>query len=253
MMAPKAAKLVILTKSKRKRGQRAKLTMANILGMAVFLLGEGGVERFSLRRLAKAMFVQPRSIQGRFKGGLTSFWLSLAQFALRDLAKPPTPSDTADSYIRDLFRAALKSFRGRPALAGIVAREMARNYAIAPRLTERVLVALYAGGLAAPERIAALDVVFGVLAGLLLIETGTETTEKAHAQAITAQVSALPTIEFPELTKRATGLADRIAKRPGQGETIADRYAELVILSLKLATPKKRAKPLPKEVAVASE
>jgi hypothetical protein len=227
--------------------------MAKILDMAVYLLGQGGVERFSLRRLARVMRVQPRSIQGRFKGGLTSFWLSLAQFALRDVAKPPTPSDTADSYIRDLFRAALKSFRGRPALAGIVAREMARNYALMPPLTERVMVALHAGGLAEPERIAALDVVFGVLAGLLLIETGTMTTEKAHAQAITAQVPALPAIEFPELRKCAEGLADRIAKRPSQDETIADRYAQLVILSLKLATPKKRAKPVPKEVAAVSE
>jgi hypothetical protein len=224
----------------RKRGQRAGLTTDRILNFAIHLLGRG---RFSLRGLAKGLLVEPRAIQGRFDGGLATFWPSLAQFALVNIARPLAPSDNAASYIRDLFRAMLKTFRNNPALAGIVAREMAGNYALVPRLTERVLVALRAGGLSESERIAALDIVFGAMAGLLLIETGTTTTQKAHADALIEQLSGLSPTEFPELTNCAKSLADRIAKRPHYDETVADRYADLVILRLKLTSAQKRNKP----------
>jgi hypothetical protein len=144
--------------------------------------------------------------------------------------------------MRDLFRTADKTFRKNPALAGIVAREMAGNYALLPSLTDRVLVALHAGGLGENQRIAALDLVFGVLAGLLLIETGTATIHKGHSDTLIKQVSGLSKTEFPELTRCAKSLADRIAKRPQHDETVADRYADLVILRLNLAA-QKRTKP----------
>ena len=204
IIAPRGTdvRLRILRK-RRKRGQRAGLNMDKILDEPIFLLDQGGIERFSLRRLSRALLVEPRAVQARFKGGLTTFWPSLARFALAEIARPFTPSDDAETYIRDLFRAALRTFRNKPALAGIVAGEMAGNYALVPRLTERVLVALQAGGLGEDERIAALDLVFGALAGLLLIETETTRTQKAHTDALIEQASGLSTTEFPELTRCA--------------------------------------------------
>jgi hypothetical protein len=152
-------------------------------------------------------------------------------------------NDRPVSYIRELFRTALERFRKHPALAGIVAREMARNYALVPWLTDGVLDALDASGLGEHERIVALDLVFGVLAGLLLIETGTAQTEKARAEALREEASALSAAVFPQLTTSAKALVNRIVKRPGQDAASADRYADLVILSLKLGSTQKISKP----------
>lgn len=51
-MAIEPARRIKIAKSTRKRGQRAQLTMEKILSVAAFVLEQGGVERFSLRRVA---------------------------------------------------------------------------------------------------------------------------------------------------------------------------------------------------------
>jgi AcrR family transcriptional regulator len=234
----------IKAQPKRKPGQRAGLTMEKILQTATDLIEKSGLDGFSLRHLAKELKVHPRAVQARFKGGVGMIWPPLAHRLLADLARPFLPEDNGASYIRDLFREALSRFHGRPMLARIIALTLSGDDMLVPRLTERVLVALRAGGLSQDKRIAALHIVMGVLIALISIEAGNSKSGQAEAdaKAMLARIEALPKTEFPELVKCAQPLATRIVERVQKDLNAADRYADVVILGLKLNLPKKGSK-----------
>jgi AcrR family transcriptional regulator len=229
--------------SKRKPGQRAGLTMDEILKAAAELIEKTQLDGFSLRRLAQVLEVHPRAIQVRFKGGFDTLLPPLAAYLLAQVARPLTPEDTAVSYLRDIFRRMLDTFHGRPALARIVARMLADNELLVPPLAERILVALRAGGLSRNERMDALHMVLGTLIGLLALEAGNSIGGKIDAKAALIGIEKLPKTEYPELKAGAQILATRMVERNHKNLSVADRYANLVISSLKLVPQKKGALP----------
>ena len=104
-------------KEKRKAGTRAGLTKPAIAAAAAKLIESVGANRFSLRKLAKALAVGPTTIHFHFEGGVGSVSSAVAQQALAGVTRPFKPKEEPAGYLGELLLKILEALHARPTVA----------------------------------------------------------------------------------------------------------------------------------------
>jgi len=160
--------LVMSKQPKRKPGEKAGLTRADIITQCLALLETNSP--FTVTGIAGALGVFPTTVKSYFPGGLDEIATEMVRSALSNVARPFQPKESWEAYLRDLFRAVFDAFHKHPELARIAVNRIAANYYLNPVLVERILFALSVAGVPEDEKVGALDLVMGSLIGMLAVE-----------------------------------------------------------------------------------
>ena len=105
-----------------------------------------GANRFSLRRLAKALGVGPTTIHFHFEGGVGAVSSAVAQQALAGVTRPFKPKEEPAAYLAELLLKIMEALHARPVVAKLVVLQLSSNPILEPLLAERLLLALAALG-----------------------------------------------------------------------------------------------------------
>jgi AcrR family transcriptional regulator len=160
--------LAVLKKVKRKPGEKAGLTDAQIISQSLALLKQK--PGLSMTEIAAALGVFPTAVYARFPGGLDEILTEIVRTLLANVARPPHPNECWEAYLRDLFRAVYNAFHKHPRAAQFAVIKIAADYYLNPLLVERILFALSLAGVPEGEKADALDLVMGSLISMLAIE-----------------------------------------------------------------------------------
>ena len=185
-----------------------------IVEAATKLWLSGGPDNFSFRAVAKALNVGPTTIRAHFKGGVGDLLNEIAGSALAGLAPPYKPQQAPEDFLRNLFRAALSTFRQATQLGRLLVLHLSNDPLLNPIFAEQVCATL--------ESIAKNgDAARGFnhflehFVGLIIVETSNLAVgepEAAKAK-ILEQVGSLSGLEFPTLKVVGEKLAADYLKR----------------------------------------
>jgi AcrR family transcriptional regulator len=154
--------------AKRKPGEKAGLTDAQIITQALVLLKQNS--ELSVAGIAAALGVFPTAVYARFSGGLDEILTEMVRTLLANVARPPQPNENWENYLRGIFRAVYSAFHKHPRAARFAVSRIAADFYLNPLLVERILFALSLAGVPEGERADALDLVMGSLISMLAIE-----------------------------------------------------------------------------------
>jgi AcrR family transcriptional regulator len=225
-------------KPARKPGQRADLTIQDIVEAGFAVLKEHGLQDFSARLVAKKLGVSPGAIYAHLKGGLGELKARMVWATLAGAIRPYRRRDTPASYLRDLLLELLKAINGEQSLAQLIALELSADYLVCPIFIEGLLRAPVIGarGVTSPAR--RLDVAMTVILGMIMVEAETrrEGISKSLSNALTRRVRAYPPDAAPKLLAHSTELALQIMRRLNPTEAhlrrTAARYAGALLAAL---------------------
>lgn len=239
--AKRCSVLLKVKKVKRKPGQKAHLTRAKIIAKALPLLNQN--PNLGMAGIAKGLGVAPAAIYSHFQGRLAEIHTGVIRAVLADVARPPKPNETCEAYLRDLFDAVFAAFYKHRKVALLFGREMAANYYLNPLLVERVLYALSLADLPENEKVSALDLVMGSLAGMVAIECvyPTSLTPLKWLETHLGTVDGLSASEYSQIKSLKTKLGDAVKARAGHKPLSApgaQRFADCLIAGLKAKFPK---------------
>jgi len=153
---------------KRKPGEKAGLTRADIIAQSLALLEANST--FTIKGVADALGVYPTAVSSYFRGGIDEILTEMVRTRLTNVARPFQPNESWETYFRDLFLAVFAAFHKRPELARLAVSRIAANYYLNPLMVERILVALSVAGVPGTQKVSALDLVMGSLIGMLAVE-----------------------------------------------------------------------------------
>jgi AcrR family transcriptional regulator len=156
---------------RRKPGERADLNVEKIIDAASAVLEELGLEAFSGRAVAKKLKVSSAAIYLHVDGGLRGLKIEMVRRLLSEVARPYRPNDTPAGYLLDLALRLLKALRRRPAIAQLVAFELASDYLLCPQFVERLLSVLMRSARTDLTAAQKLDLTMATLVGMALVES----------------------------------------------------------------------------------
>ena len=228
---------------KRKPGEKAGLTRADIISQSLALLEANST--FTVKGVADALGVYPTAVNSYFRGGIDEILTEMVRTTLANVARPFQPNESWETYLRDLFFAVFAAFHKRPELARLAVSKIAANYYLNPLLAERVLVALSAAGVPQNKKVSALDLVMGSLIGMLAVEySGSLTVPAAKWLHELPDASEGTSIgEYPQINNLKDKLIFAIKarryqlqlKKPAPGK--AQHFADHLIAGLKAHVP----------------
>jgi AcrR family transcriptional regulator len=199
-------------KPKRKAGMRAGLTRAIIAARAEKQF-ETGVERFSLRSLARSLGVVPASITAHFKRGVPELFDEIVKAALENVARPYKPKEEPADYLRYLFLAILTSLHGKSAVSELVVWRLSDNPALVPVLAERLLASLSALGAPKDSVPKLFATALGLIFEMILTESARSRApdQQARSNRVKATIDALSPTEFSHLAEFKDALVAEVA------------------------------------------
>jgi AcrR family transcriptional regulator len=226
---------------KRKAGTRAGLTKPSIAAAAGALIEKSGANKFSMRKLAKALGVVPTTIHAHFKGGEGAVLTAVAATAIAGVARPFKPKDDPADYLRELFFNVLKALKGRPTIARLVIIQLSSNPILDPFLAERLLLALAELGVAKEARAKMFHRALGALFEMIILESfrsDVATQKEISADMVKTIAPLLPT-EFSNLTELRDDLAAEAVAAGALQPSLeaAGYYVDRLINSLGLEEP----------------
>jgi AcrR family transcriptional regulator len=207
-----ALKLKLPPKPKRKAGMRAGLTRAIIAAGAAKQF-EAGVDRFSLRSLAKSLGVVPTSIMAHFQLGVPEILDEIVKAALDGVARPYKPNEQPADYLRDLFLAILSSLHGKSAVSQLVVLHLTANPTLVPVLAERLLASISALGAPKGSVPKLLAPALGLIFEMILTESARSRApdQQASSKRVRATIDALSLTEFSHLAEFKDALVAEVA------------------------------------------
>jgi len=187
------------------RGSAPGLSRSRVLGEALALVDEEGVEEVSMRKLARRLGVDPMSLYNHVDNkdaildGITELILASAEF-------PASTSDLRSDMI-ELARAFRRAMLEHPRAAPLVlTRQLSSSQALAP--TEIVLATLRRAGLSPQDAVHSMRTVLAFLIGTLMREVSAGPTFAAgDAEAIRSRRAELEESGLPMVAEAAPFLA----------------------------------------------
>jgi AcrR family transcriptional regulator len=225
-------------KPARKPGQRADLTIEDIVEAGLAVLEEYGLQDFSARLVAKKLGVSPGATYAHLKSGLRELKARMVFVTLAAVVRPYRQRDTSAGYLRDLLLELLKATNGKQSLAQLIALELSADYLVCPMFIEGLLRAPVIGARGAISPARRLDVAMTVILGMLMVEgeTRREGLSKSLSDALIRRVRAFPPDAARKLLSNSTELALQIKRRLNPAEAhlrrTATRYAGAILAAL---------------------
>jgi AcrR family transcriptional regulator len=224
--------------AKRKPGEKAGLTKAQIISQVLALLKQK--PELSMTEIAGALEVFPTAVYARFPGGLNEILTEMVRTLLANVARPFKPNESWEAYLQDLFYAVYNAFHKHPRAARFAVSGIAADYYLNPLLVERILFALSLAGVSKGEQADALDLVMGALISMLAIEyTGLRSASPLKWLQDLSGASDGPSIgEYPQIGALKDKLIFAIQLRNTQvrfkpGNVRPQRFADCLIAGLK--------------------
>jgi TetR/AcrR family tetracycline transcriptional repressor len=187
------------------RGSTPGLSRVRVLGEALALVDEEGVEEVSMRKLARRLAVDPMSLYNHVDNkdaildGITELILASAEF--------PAPTSDLRTDLLELARAFRRAMLRHPRAAPLVlTRQLSSSQALAP--TEIVLTTLRRAGLSPQDAVHAMRAMLAFLIGTLMREVSAGPTFGAgDAEAIRSRRAELAESGLPMIAEAAPYLA----------------------------------------------
>jgi AcrR family transcriptional regulator len=187
-----------------RRGSTPGLSRNRVLGEALSLVDEEGVEEVSMRRLARRLGVDPMSLYNHVDNkdaildGITELILASTEF--------PAPTSDLRADLVELARAFRRTMLRHPRAAQLVlTRQLSSSQALAP--VEIVLTTLRRAGLSPQDAVHAMRTFLAFLIGTLMREVSAGPA--GDAEAIRSRQAQLAESGLPMVVEAAPYLAAR--------------------------------------------
>jgi AcrR family transcriptional regulator len=189
-----------------KAGQEL-LTRQRILTAALRLVDEGGVEAFSMRRLAADLGVDPMAIYHHLPGK-RAVLAGLVGLVCAELRLPAPGVGAWPERVRAVARAYRGLVLAHPNLARHLIADAEAATVAALEVNEALFEALAAAGLPAPAIVRAADLVVDYIHGFALAEAAGPVGQTSVWPELVARLDELPHERFPALRRVLGGLRE---------------------------------------------
>jgi TetR/AcrR family transcriptional regulator, tetracycline repressor protein len=214
------------------------LSAERIVEAALVQIGERGLERFSLRDVARALGVYPTAVYWYFRSR-NELLAAVCAHAQRDIVPPPRQGDW-QAWLRELFRRYRQAMCRQPHLAQLVGAQMLSNASLDLTLVDSILHMLQQAGCPDEHIVDLYNAVVAALCGFATLELAPLPAEDPEGWAADLQhrVRQIPAIEHPVLARHLPGMADRafiLRWTPGQQRPLDsgfDAYVEVFVAGL---------------------
>lgn len=225
-----------------RRDEEIALDKEQIVGTALRLIDERGLETFSLRELARALGVFPTALYWHVPGGRNAVLGAVAATAFTDVV-PPAVDAAVDwqNWLRELFARYRASLRKHPNIAPLLGAQIVSNTGVDLEIVERILTALEAAGFEGVRLRDAYNTVVAGMLGYVTLELAPGPSEDASewAEVLEAKIRNADAGRFPRLTSNLDLFANRafIVRWQGGAERPMtdsfDFYVETIIAGLR--------------------
>ncbi len=207
------------------------LSAERIVEAALAQIGERGLERFSLRDVARALGVYPTAVYWYFRSR-NELLAAVCAHAQRDIVPPPRQGDW-QTWLGELFRRYRQAMRRQPHLAQLVGAQMLSNASLDLTLVDSILHMLQQAGCADEHIVDLYNTVVAALCGFATLELAPLPAEDPEGWAADLQhrVRQIPAIEHPVLARHLPGMADRafiLRWTPGQQQPLDSGFEAYV-------------------------
>jgi len=214
------------------------LNAERIVDAALLQIAERGLERFSLRDVARALGVYPTAVYWYFRSR-NELLAAVCAAAQRDVVPPPREGDW-QAWLRELFRRYRQAMHRHPHLAQLVGAQMLSNASIDLTLVDGILHMLQQAGCPEEQLVDLYNAVVAALCGYATIELAPLPAEDPDGWAADLQqrVRQIPAIEHPVLARHLSRMADRsfvLRWTPGRQRPLDggfDAYVDVFIAGL---------------------
>lgn len=221
-----------------RQAARPALSAEQIVDTALAQLAERGLERFSLRDVARALGVYPTAVYWYFCSR-NELLAAACAHVLRTVVPPPGPGDW-ERWLRELFTRYRRAMRRHPQLAQLVGAQMLSNASLDFALVEGILQALAQAGCPDDAIVDLYNTVVVALCGFATLELAPLPAEDPDGWTADLQrrVRDIPAAEYPALARHLPRLADRsfiLRWTPGDRRPMTrsfEAYVEVVIAGL---------------------
>jgi TetR/AcrR family transcriptional regulator, tetracycline repressor protein len=182
-----------------------------IVEAALELIDKSGLEKFSVREVARTLKVFPTAIYWHVSGGRNGLLAEVVARALRDVAPSFGPRDDWEQWIRSVFERYRESLQRHPNVAPLIGAQLVSNAGVNPVLVERVLAALESAGFRGKRLVDTYNTVIAALLGYVTLEMAPAPADDAGgwAQSFEEKIRSLPAAEYPRLVANLDRLANR--------------------------------------------
>lgn len=182
-----------------------------ILDAALALIDRGGMEKFSIRELAKSLRVFPTTIYWHLDGGRDTLLAAVLNRALKDVTPELLDSDDWEDWLRRLFRQYREAVRKRPHIASLIGSQLVTDAGVSPVISERVLTTLHRAGFEGTQLVDAYNAAIATMVGYVTLEFAVEPKQRSRTWAalFRRQLQELPAAEFPMVTQHLGHLSNR--------------------------------------------
>jgi AcrR family transcriptional regulator len=186
-----------------------KLSRDRICAAALELIDQNGLDRFSVRDLARSLSVYPTAIYWHMPNRNVVL-AEVVGYALRNVY-PATGHPQWKVWIRKLFEQYREAIQKHPNIAPLVGASLLSGSGIRPEMIEYILLALTQAGFTDDTIVDAYNVVIAAQVGYVTLELAAlpaEAPEKWAAE-YQQQIRTIDVLSYPMLARHLPKLANR--------------------------------------------
>lgn len=185
------------------------LSAERIIEVALAQLAERGLERFSLRDVARALGVYPTAVYWYFRSR-NDLLAAVCAAAQRDIVPPPRQGEW-QQWLRELLRRYRQAMHRHPQLAQLIGAQMLSNARLDLTLVDGILHMLQQAGCPEARLVDLYNAVVAALCGYPTIELAPLPAEDPEGWAtdLEDRIRRIPAIEHPVLARHLHRMADQ--------------------------------------------
>jgi TetR/AcrR family transcriptional regulator, tetracycline repressor protein len=215
------------------------LTPQQIVDAALALIDERGLAAFNMRDVAGRLGVYHRAIYWHFPDGRNAVLAAVAAVAFDDVLPTEVPTRDWKRWLGALFRNYRDSLCRHPNVAPLIGAQIVSNAGVDPRMVEKVLEALTAGGFSGEDLIGAYNATIAAMLGYVTLELAPAPAEDPEWSAqFEAKLRQLRSEDYPLLAAHRETMLNRsfiLRWRSGAEAPLSngfDTYVEAFIAGL---------------------
>ena len=191
--------------------RRGDLSRGQVAGAALACLDRKGLEKFSLREVARDLGVFPTAIYWHVPGGRNGLLAEVAAIVLDGVTPELTDSVSWQDWLRTLFHRYRDAVRRHPNAAPLLGAQLVSNSGVQAEMVEGIVWALERGGFRESALVDAYNATVAGMVGFVTLEFARPPEEDTAAweAAQQARVAAMTDGRHPALGRNATALTGR--------------------------------------------
>lgn len=225
------------SRSRHSTAQRT-LTREAVIAAAIEEIDRNGLERFSLRNVAKALGVFPTAVTWHVRSR-SQLLADVVRVVQEDIL-PPGFHDTWQGYLREFLHRFREAIRRHPNIAPLVGTQMVANAGIELVFVERILAVLAHAGLSGTRLLAAYNSVIAAAVGFTTQEFAPLPADgtRAWQKDVRDRLQTVPAEKYPRLAENMKLLSNKAFTLRWQSGTEApldesfNAFVEIVITGL---------------------